>query len=141
MPINTYLIGNDGAVTMPTGGGVIQVKTYAATISRPESDLTGFSDTGKRRRLGMLDLTGSLNGVPAVDSSATTTVSNFFVSTTTAALTLTLFDVAASTNDPRIAANCVFNNFAFNVDKSGDSTVTCNFSNGDGAAPVVTWLV
>jgi hypothetical protein len=35
----------------------------------------------------------------------------------------------------------VFNNFAFNVDKNGDSTLTCNFSNGDGTAPVVTWLV
>lgn len=141
MPINTYLIGNDGAVTMPTGGGVINVKTYAATLSRTESDLTGFGDTGRRRRVGMLDLTGSLNGVPALDSTASTNSASFFVSTSTAALTLTLFDVAASTNDPRIVANCIFNNFAFNVDKAGDSTITCNFSNGDGAAPVVTWLV
>ena len=141
MPINTYLIGNDGAVTMPSGGVVIQVKTFAATLQRAESDLTGFGDTGKRRRVGLLDLTGSLNGVPAIDSTASTATANFFVSTATAALTLTLFDVAASTNDPRIAANCIFNNFAFNVDKSGDSTITCNFSNGDGVAPVVTWLV
>lgn len=140
MPINTYLIGNDGAVTMPSGGGVIQVKTYAATISRPESDLTGFSDTGKRRRLGMLDLTGSLNGVPALDSSAAVTTTSFFVSTSTAALTLSIFE-QTTTNDAKIVANCIFNNFAFNVDKSGDSTITCSFSNGDGAAPVVSWLV
>lgn len=141
MPINTYLIGNDGAVSS-FGSGIIQVKTYAATISRPESDLTGFSDTGKRRRVGMLDLTGSLNGVPAVDSSASANTASFIVSTATASLTLTLYDVPGTvTNDVRIAANCIFNNFAFNVDKSGDSTITCNFSNGDGAAPVVTWLV
>jgi hypothetical protein len=145
MPINTYLIGNDGNVTNTTAGDVIKVKTFAATLTRPESDLTGFGDSGKRRRLGLLDLTGSLNGVPAIDSSATTNAASFFVSTSTAALTLTLYDVVgtttAATNDARIAANCVFNNFAFNVDKNGDSTLTCNFSNGDGTAPVVTWLV
>jgi hypothetical protein len=140
MPINTYLIGNDGAVTMPSGGDVIKVKTFAATLARPESDLTGFGDTGKRRRLGMLDLTGSLTGVPAIDSTASVNTASFLSSTATAALTLTLFD-ATTTTDAKIVANCVFNNFAFNVDKNGDSTLTCNFSNGDGAAPVVTWLV
>lgn len=140
MPIDTYLIGNDGAITLPSGGTVVRVKTYAATLARVESDLTAFGDTGRRRRLGMLDLTGSLNGVPAVDSTASTTSSSFFVATATAALTLTLFD-ATTTADARLAANCVFNNFAFNVDRAGDSTLTVNFSNGDGAAPVVTWLV
>jgi len=140
MPINTYIIGNDGNVTMPTGGTVIQVKTFAATLARAESDLTGFGDTGKRRRLGLLDLTGSLNGVPAIDSTATSNTASFFSSTATAALTLTIFD-ATGTTDAKIAANCVFNNFAFNADKSGDTTVSCNFANGDGTAPVVTWLV
>ena len=140
MPINTYLIGNDGAVTMPTGGDVIKVRTFAAQLSRVESDLTGFNDSGKRRRLGMLDLTGSLNGVPAIDSSAATTTASFLVATSTAALTLTLYD-GTGTSDAKIAANCIFNNFAFNADKNGDSTLTCNFSNADGAAPVVTWLV
>lgn len=140
MPIDTYLIGNDGAITLPSGGTVVRVKTYAATLARVESDLTAFGDTGRRRRLGMLDLTGSLNGVPAVDSTASTNSSSFFVATATAALTLTLFD-ATTTADARLAANCVFNNFAFNVDRAGDSTLTVNFSNGDGAAPVVTWLV
>jgi hypothetical protein len=140
MAIDTYLIGNDGAITLPSGGTVVRVKTYAATLARVESDLTAFGDTGRRRRLGMLDLTGSLNGVPAVDSTASTNSSSFFVATATAALTLTLFD-ATTTADAKIAANCVFNNFAFNVDRAGDSTLTVNFSNGDGAAPVVTWLV
>ena len=140
MAIDTYLIGNDGAITLPSGGTVVRVKTYAATLARVESDLTAFGDTGRRRRLGMLDLTGSLNGVPAIDSTASTNSSSFFVSTATAALTLTLFD-ATTTADAKIAANCVFNGFAFNVDKVGDSTLSCNFSNGDGAAPVVTWLV
>ena len=142
MAVNTYLIGNDGAVTMPAGGTVVQVRSFSATLERPESELTGFADTGRRRRLGMLDLTGSLSGVPGVDgtTNATATTASFFSSTATAALTLTLFD-ATSTNDARIAANCIFNGFAFAVDKTADSTLSCNFSNADGVAPVVTWLV
>jgi hypothetical protein len=141
MAIDTFVIGNDGNVTMPASGSVFRVRSFAANLSRVESELTGFSDTGRRKRLGMLDLTGSLSGVPAVDSTASTTTaltSMIWMNTATQALTLTIYD---STNDARIAANCIFNGFAFNVDKTADSTVTCNFANADGAAPVVTWLV
>jgi hypothetical protein len=140
MAIDTFLIGADGAITLPSAGTVVRVKTYAATLARVESDLTAFGDSGRRRRLGMIDLTGSLNGVPGIDSTASTTTASFFTSTTTAALTLTLFDGTAAA-DAKLAANCVFNNFAFNVDRAGDSTLTVNFSNGDGLSPVVTWLV
>lgn len=138
MPVNTYLIGNDGSVTLPSGGTVIQVRSFAATLERVESELTGFSDTGRRKRLGILDLTGSLTGVPGVDTSASTASTSFFNSTATGALTLTIYD---SSSDARITGNCLFNGFSFNVDKVGDSTLTCNFMNADGTAPVVTWLV
>jgi hypothetical protein len=141
MAIDTFVIGNDGNVTMPASGSVFRVRSFAANLSRVESELTGFSDSGRRKRLGMLDLTGSLSGVPAVDSTASTTTaltSMIWMNTATQALTLTIYD---STNDARIAANCIFNGFAFNVDKTADSTVTCNFANADGVAPVVTWLV
>ena len=141
MAIDTFVIGNDGNVTMPASGNVFRVRSFAANLSRVESEQTGFLDTGRRKRLGMLDLTGSLSGVPAVDSTASTTTaltSMIWMNTATQALTLTIYD---STNDARIAANCIFNGFAFNVDKTADSTVTCNFANADGVAPVVTWLV
>jgi hypothetical protein len=143
MAIDTFVIGNDGNVTMPSSGSVMRVRSFAANLSRVESEQTGFLDTGRRKRLGMLDLTGSLSGVPAVDSTASTTTaatSLIWMNTATQALTLTIFD-GATTADARIAANCIFNGFAFNVDKTADSTVTCNFANADGAAPVVTWLV
>ena len=140
MAINTYLIGNDGNVTLADAAEEFKVRSFAATLSRPSSDLTAFGDTGKRRRVGMLDLTGSLNAIMGVDSATSGSTTNFFVSTATAALTLTLFD-AASTADAKIVANCVFNSFAFNSDKNGDATLTVNFENADGAAPAVTWLV
>jgi hypothetical protein len=138
MAINTYLIGNDGNVTLSSADEEFKVRSFAATLTRPSSDLTAFGDTGKRRRLGLLDLTGSLNAVMGVNSSASGSTTNFFVDTATAALTLTLFD---STNDSKIVANCTFNSFAFNSDKNGDATLTANFENADGAAPVVTWQV
>lgn len=138
MAINTYLIGNDGNVTLSSADEEFKVRSFAANLSRPSSDLTAFGDTGKRRRLGLIDLTGSLNAVMGVNSSASGSTTNFFVDTATAALTLTLFD---STNDSKIVANCTFNSFAFNSDKNGDATLTANFENADGAAPVVTWQV
>lgn len=138
MAINTYLIGNDGNVTLSSADEEFKVRSFAATLTRPSSDLTAFGDTGKRRRLGLLDLTGSLNAVMGVNSSASGSTTNFFIDTATAALTLTLFD---STNDSKIVANCTFNSFAFNSDKNGDATLTANFENADGAAPVVTWQV
>jgi len=80
-------------------------------------------------------------GVNAAGSANTTSTSIMFSQTATAALTLTVFDTTNGTSDAKIVANCVFNSFAFNSDKNGDATLTANFENGDGTAPVVTWLI
>ena len=138
MAIDTYIIGNDGNVTLAGATAEFKIRSFAATLSRPSSDLTAFGDTGKRRRIGMIDLTGSMNAVMGVLASASGSTASFFSSTSTAAMTLTLFD---STNDSKIVANCVFNSFSFNSDKGGDATLTANFENADGAAPVVTWQI
>lgn len=153
MAIDTYLIGNDGNVSFTVGGttqSIFKVRSFAATLARPVSDLTSFGDTGRRKRLGMLDLSGTMNAVFGVDS--TTGVNTAFwlftdqaPSATAAndkrpALTLTLYD-GTGTADAKIVANCVFSQFAFNATKDGDTTVTVNFENADGAAPVVSWLV
>jgi hypothetical protein len=151
MPIDTYITGNDGNFSYTVNSvaqTLFKVRSYAANINRVVTDQTGFGDTGKRKRLGMLDLTGTLNATIGVDSTAgttTTSTANIMMSSqdttsTRPAVTLTLYD-AASTNDAKITGNCVFSSFAFNSDRNGDSTVTVNFENADGTAPVVTWLV
>lgn len=148
MAVSTYVIGNDGNVSLAGPGTatstvtIMKVRSFAANLSRVSSDVTAFGDTGKRRRLGIPDLTGTLNAVALVDSTGSTSTSTIFTETNTYALTLTLFDQTgtAATADAKIAAAVVFNSFAFNSDKSGDATVTATFENGDGAAPVVTWL-
>lgn len=143
MAVSTYVVGNDGNVSFApstaTSSAVdlIKVRTFAANISRVSSDQTGFGDGGKRRRLGVIDLTGSLNGVPGVGSASAT--STLFTDTGSYQLTLTPYD-GTGTSDAKIVATVVFSSFAFNSDKNGDATVTANFENSDGAAPVVTWL-
>lgn len=140
MAINTYIIGNDGNVTLTDSTAVMTIKSFAATLARQSFDVTSFGDASKRRRLGMLDLTGSLNAVAGIASAGSTNTASFLTSTAAAALTLTIFDSTATT-DAKIAANCVFNSFAFNADKNGEMGLTANFETGDGTAPVVTWLV
>lgn len=151
MPIDTYLIGNDGNVAYTINSGAqtfFKVQSFAATLSRPVSTLTAFGDTGQRKRLGMLDLTGSLNAIIGIDSTAGTTsthtnlilVSSQDTTATRPALSLTLYD-STTTNDAKITSNAVFSSFAFNSNKTGDTTVTVNFENADGVAPVVTWLI
>lgn len=152
MAIDTYLIGNDGNVSYTintVAQTFFKVQSYAATLSRPISNHTSFGDTGQRKRLGMLDLTGSLNAIVGIDSAVTTpSVTNtsiLFLSSqdttvTRPALTLTLYD-GSSTADAKITSNAVFSSFAFNSNKTGDTTVTVNFENADGNAPVVSWLI
>jgi len=147
MAIDTYLIGNDGNVSFSIGGttqSIFKVRSFAATLARPVSDLTSFGDTGRRKRLGMLDLSGTMNAVFGIDSTgaANTAYWSFGTQegTNRPALTLTLYD-GTGTADAKIVANCVFSSYAFNAAKDGDTTVTVNFENADGAAPVVSWLV
>jgi hypothetical protein len=151
MAIDTYVIGNDGNVAYVLNSATqvfFKVQSYAATLQRPVSTLTAFGDTGHRKRLGMLDLTGSLNAVIGIDSTGSTSTSNTAivlissqdVATTRPAVTLSIYDTT-STSDAKITSNAVFSSFAFNSSKTGDTTVTVNFENADGAAPVVTWLI
>jgi hypothetical protein len=151
MAIDTYVIGNDGNVAYSLNSATqvfFKVQSYAATLQRPVSNLTAFGDTGQRKRLGMLDLTGSLNAVIGIDSTGSTSTSNTAivlissqdVATTRPAVTLSIYDTT-STSDAKITSNAVFSSFAFNSSKTGDTTVTVNFENADGAAPVVTWLI
>jgi hypothetical protein len=151
MAIDTYVIGNDGNVAYSLNSATqvfFKVQSYAATLQRPVSNLTAFGDTGQRKRLGMLDLTGSLNAVIGIDSTGSTSTSNTAivlissqdVATTRPAVTLSIYDTTATT-DAKITSNAVFSSFAFNSSKTGDTTVTVNFENADGSAPVVTWLI
>lgn len=153
MAVDTYIVGNDGNVTISVGGTtstIMKVNSFSANLSRSVHNITGFGDTGGRRRLGMLDVTGTLNGFAGVEFTAATNtaVSILWVNAqnatnatsthSTPVVSLMLFD---STNDAKIVSTAVLHSFNFNSAKTGDASVSCQFENADGAAPVVTWLI
>lgn len=151
MPVNTYLVGNDGDVTITRGGTsqtIMKVQSFTANLSRVSSDLTGFGDTGRRRRLGIIDLTGSMNAVIGLDTTAGTTTSTFFTSTNDwpdtsniVNVTLVFWTGTAATNQAKIVSTAVFSQYSFSSNKTGDATVSANFENANGVAPVVTWYI
>lgn len=146
MAIDRYLVGSDGNVSYTinsTAQSLFKITSYAATLSRFAADHTSFGDTGRRMRLGLLDLQGTLNCIVGVNSTATSTATSLFTSTQEGtnrpALTLSIYD-GTGTNDAKIVSNAVFSSFAFNSNAASEATCTVNFMNADGAAPVVTWL-
>jgi len=151
MAATTYVLGSDGFVTI-AGTDQIKVKSYAASLFRQSFDVTAFGDAGRRKRLGMLDLTGSLNGIMIVGTTTSTVTTDLFYGVKTnyssgtnfsesVSLTLGLYGTsAAATSGAMIVAGVVFDSFAFNSEKGGDASVTANFANGGGTAPVLTWL-
>ena len=114
------ITGNSGSVT----GGVTGVlNTWSATISRAVSDVTGFGLVGRNRILGVYDMTGSAGGI--MDNASAFASSNeiaAMTATTGASITLT----AESGNT--IAANVVVDSVSLGSSKTGDATVSFNFS-------------
>jgi hypothetical protein len=127
----TYLTGNDGGITFPTAHAA-QFMTWNATFSRNASDVTGYGDTGRRRKLGIWDISGSAGGSmianepnssPGIASSDADGASITLKASTACFYTFVavISDVAAS------------------VTKTGDSMLAFNFANSDGAIPTETW--
>ena len=112
--------GNTGNIS----GGVSGVlNTWSATISRAVSDVTGFGLTGRNRILGVYDMTGSAGGI--MDNGASFVSTNepaAMTNITGASLTLT----AESGNT--IAANVVIDSISLGSSKTGDATLSFNFS-------------
>lgn len=114
------ITGNTGSVT---GGVSAVLNTWSATISRAVSDVTGFGNAGRHRILGVYDMTGSAGGI--MDNGTAFAASNeisALTATTGASITLT----AESGNT--IAANVVIDSVSLGSSKTGDATLSFNFS-------------
>ena len=114
------ITGNTGSVT---GGVSAVLNTWSATISRAVSDVTGFGNAGRHRILGVYDMTGSAGGI--MDNGTAFAASNeisALTATTGASITLT----AESGNT--IGANVVIDSVSLGSSKTGDATLSFNFS-------------
>ena len=139
----TYAVGNDGAVVLPSGVG-FNVKVWAANVSFVSSDLTGFAHTGKVRRLGVIDITGSLAGTPWHGTSGTpfgTLASNLPASQLGGTMVLSVNGGTSTTasSNACFEFGAVFSSIAFNSDKNGDATLTLNYEMNDSNGPSIIW--
>lgn len=117
--------GNTGNVT---GNGIVGIlNTWSATISRAASDVTGFTNSGRNRLLGVYDLTGSAGGVLTRTAAF---ISGQFLAAHTAdagaAITLQARSDTVSTNTILFTAVC--SDVSLQSTKTGDTGVTFNFA-------------
>lgn len=115
--------GNSGNVSGPSGL-VGSLNTWSATVSRAVSDVTGFSNVGRNRILGVYDLSGSAGGIMDDNTNFDNASGEFAVQTSTTGTTITLTAKTGCT----LGANVVFSDIALGSSKTGDATVTFSFS-------------
>jgi hypothetical protein len=141
-------VGNDGLVVLPSGYD-LNVRVWAATVAYVSTDTTGFSHQGKTRRLGVIDITGSVAGQPTVGNSGTpfgtvtaNAIQNKQLGGTISLGTFGTFtntNFTANTNSAGLQFDVVLSSFAFNADKNGDQTLSVNFEMNDSNGPTVVW--
>lgn len=142
----SYLVGNDGGVVL--GDHYAQFNTWNGTFSRQVSDITGFGDAGRRRRLGVWDANGSAGGFLRADATST----GPGVNTTdwqTGGTTIYLHAKASTSGVGTVATNAtgvctmimtaVISEIAMSVAKTGDAAVSFNWALAGGAIPTELW--
>tara|TARA_R100001510_G_C7546828_1_gene132139 strand:- start:32 stop:436 length:405 start_codon:yes stop_codon:yes gene_type:complete len=129
---STLAHGSDGSVTLPADFEA-QINTWSATLTRATSVVTGFGDTGARRRASsVLDMTGSAGGITKYGAS-THNPTGINTTSSSAQIVLTVATGCTFTLD------AIVNSTAFSVTQDGDSTVSFNFEMDDANGPLIAW--
>jgi hypothetical protein len=141
-------VGNDGFATLPAGYQ-LNVKTWALNVARVSSDTTGFAHSGRTRRLGVLDITGSVGGNPIVSAAGSDVfglgVGGIGAPAAQSGGTISLHVIGTSTSTTLAAGqamiqfDAVFASWALSVDKAGESTITMNVEMNDSNGPSIVW--
>ena len=140
-----YIHGSDGSCTFGNDNH-IAFNTWSATVTRTVHDITSFGDTGRRRMLGLVDVTGSAGGFPVRDAGANTSpgagAGIQAESSTGGAIVLT-FDADPDGGSASTALTWGFtgiiDSIAASVTMGGESTMTFNFQLSNGGALTETW--
>jgi hypothetical protein len=139
----TYLTGNDGGVALGTNHGA-QFNVWNASFSRNVSDISGFGDGARRRRLGVHDVSGSAGGYLVADSKGPGANTTDWASDG-ATIYLHARGSGTSTGSTSANTNCtlsfvaVVSDIAISNAKTGDAAVSFNFQLSGGSAPTETW--
>ena len=139
----TYLIGNDGSATLGTSNEHnAHLATWNASFSRQVSDVSGFSDSARRRVLGVYDASGSAGGVMkanAVNTSPGINTTDWKTDGISLTLLARVAVSAASVNACSVSFNAVISDIAISSAKTGDAGISFNFQMSGGAAPTESW--
>lgn len=130
---STLAHGSDGTIAVGTDFEA-QLNTWSATLTRATSVVTGFADTGHRRRLSaVLDITGSAGGFSKYGAATHNPTGIATNVTGVGGLVLTVATGCTFTFD------AVVNSTSFGVTQDGDSTISFNFEMNDANGPTVAW--
>jgi hypothetical protein len=131
-----YIVGNDGGVNFG-GDYFMSFNAWSLNLTKTSTDITAFGDAGKRRRLGVIDMTGSAGGHMKYNASSTDPgLADFVSATSVDGVASCVFTVIAGCT---ITATVVVSQIALSSDKNGDATASFNFELSGGAAPSVAW--
>ena len=136
-----FITGAEGACVI--AGHNIKFNTWSATMSRQVLDLTRFEDTGKRRKLGLLDITGSASG--HIQYNASNNDPGLGIISGTTALSGSAIGLTSSTAQGGTACAMSFtgvvNSVGIAYDVNNDATATLNFEISGGATSgiTITW--
>jgi len=138
MPL-TYLTGNDGGVALGTATNHnAQFNVWNATFSRNVSDISGFGDGARRRRLGVYDVQGSAGGFMVADGTSPGANTTDWSST---GITVLLHAKGSGTSPSSctLSFGAIISDIAMSNAKTGDAAVSFNFQLSSGSAPTETW--
>lgn len=131
MPL-TNIQGYDGGITLPTSAHAGAIRRWNASFARATSNVTSFSDTISRNRVGILQVSGNASGSPTYDAANTSPgVTNTVAGGSP--LTLTVGPGCS------FAFTAGFNGINVSSDREGDSVLEFSFVNGDSNTFTDTW--
>jgi len=131
----TPITGYDGTASLTTAHN-FTIKTWDATFTRAVSDVTGFADTGMRRRLGMPDVQGSCGGTMNYDASDTGPGLNS-TDWSRAGVAMTLSPAAGTACQYSFTA--IISSVRMSVAKLGDATISADFMLSGGSIWTEAW--
>jgi hypothetical protein len=138
MPL-AYLTGNDGGVAIGTATNHnAQFNVWNATFSRNVSDISGFGDGARRRRLGVYDVQGSAGGFMVYDAAGPGANTTDWSST---GVTVFLHAKGSGTavSSCTLSFGAIVSEIAMSNAKTGDAGISFNFQLSSGSAPTETW--
>tara|TARA_R110000824_G_scaffold67096_4_gene173791 strand:- start:484 stop:918 length:435 start_codon:yes stop_codon:yes gene_type:complete len=138
-----YITGLDGAASFP--GYDVKFNTWSATVSRAVLDMTAFGDAGKRRQLGLLDVSGSAGGHMIYDvgsgDGSDPGLKLMAANTNKDGLGSVLLSISSVSTACTIGGKFVIPSIAISSDVNGDATCQLEFSlsGGNSTAFAVAW--